>query len=236
MTQKVNDLEAGLSDLVTNGLDKQNEAVTDGTNVMKGFSKGITEGEAEARQSIIDAANSMLQAEKDFNGVHSPSTLYEQEGSYLMQGLANGITNNAYRVTDAIRAVVNELAGLVERGINNIIDKYNGVAAAINLNATETSVRANALSRVTIPRLAQGAVIPANREFLAVLGDQKSGKNLEAPVSLIRSIIRDELSRSNGGNGQTEAQLVLDGQVLGRIVYKLNKAETSRIGVNLVEG
>ena len=236
VTQKVNDLEAGLSDLVTNGLDKQNEAASDGTNVMTGFAQGITEGEAQARQAIVDAASGMLEAEKDFNGVHSPSTLYEQEGSYLMQGLANGITNNAYRVTDAIRAVVNELAGLVERGINNIIDKYNGVAAAINLNATETSVRANALSRVTIPRLAQGAVIPANREFLAVLGDQKSGKNVEAPESLIRSIIRDELSRSNGGNGQTEAQLVLDGQVLGRIVYKLNKAETSRIGVNLVEG
>ena len=68
------------------------------------------------------------------------------------------------------------------------------------------------------------------------MGDQKSGKNVEAPESLIRSIIRDEISRSNSGNGQTEAQLVLDGQVLGRIVYKLNKAETSRIGVNLVEG
>ena len=33
--------------------------------------------------------------------------------------------------------------------------------------------------------LAQGAVIPPNREFLAVLGDQRSGPNIEAPLSTI---------------------------------------------------
>lgn len=43
-----------------------------------------------------------------------------------------------------------------------------------------------------IPKLAQGAVIPPNREFLAVLGDQKAGRNLEAPESLIRQIVREE--------------------------------------------
>ena len=234
-TQKVNDLEAGLSDLVTNGLNKQNEAITDGTNVMAGFAQGITEGEEQARQAMVSAAGGVLEVEKAFNGVHSPSTLYEQEGSYLMQGLANGITNNAYLVTDAMRAVVNDLAGLVERGINNIIGKYNAVVAAINLNAEETGVYASAMSRVSIPRLAQGAVIPANREFLAVLGDQKSGTNIETPLSTMVQAFRQALSESGYGN-QSEAQLVLDGQVLGRIVYKLNKAETSRIGVNLVEG
>ena len=43
-----------------------------------------------------------------------------------------------------------------------------------------------------IPYLAQGAVIPPNREFLAVLGDQSSGNNIEAPESLIRKIVREE--------------------------------------------
>ena len=43
-----------------------------------------------------------------------------------------------------------------------------------------------------IPHLAQGAVIPPNREFMAVLGDQKHGRNLEAPEDLIRQIVREE--------------------------------------------
>lgn len=43
-----------------------------------------------------------------------------------------------------------------------------------------------------IPMLAQGAVIPANAPFTAVLGDQKNGKNLELPESLLRKIIKEE--------------------------------------------
>ena len=45
-----------------------------------------------------------------------------------------------------------------------------------------------------IPFLAKGAVIPANSPFVAVLGDQRSGNNIEAPERLIRQIMRDELA------------------------------------------
>lgn len=43
-----------------------------------------------------------------------------------------------------------------------------------------------------IPKLAQGAVLPANRPFLAQLGDQKNGTNLETPESLLRQIYAEE--------------------------------------------
>ena len=54
-----------------------------------------------------------------------------------------------------------------------------------------------------IPALAQGAVIPPNREFMAVLGDQRHGTNLEAPADLIRQIVREE------AGGSTEMLSVL---------------------------
>ena len=57
-----------------------------------------------------------------------------------------------------------------------------------------------------IPYLAQGAVIPPNREFLAVLGDQKHGTNLEAPEALIRKIVREE---SGGGGADRPIVFVL---------------------------
>ena len=82
-----------------------------------------------------------------------------------------------------------------------------------------------------IPYLAQGAVIPPNREFLAVVGDQKQGNNIEAPESLIRRIVREETA--NLGGGEQTVILQLDRDQLGKVVYKLNKAETRRIGVNL---
>ena len=51
-----------------------------------------------------------------------------------------------------------------------------------------------------MPYLATGAVIPPRSEFLAVLGDQKNGRNLEAPESLIRQIVREETGGKQGNN------------------------------------
>ena len=139
---------------------------------------------------------------------------------------------------DKAKSMVNGFIGALESGINFIL---SGVASLVNsvtglLNYIPgVNIPTADWGNVQLPRLAQGAVIPPNREFLAVLGDQKSGTNIETPLSTMVQAFRQALSESGYGN-QTEAQLVLDGQVLGRIVYKLNKAETSRIGVNLVEG
>lgn len=51
-----------------------------------------------------------------------------------------------------------------------------------------------------IPYLATGAVIPPNAPFMAVLGDQKKGTNIETPEKLLRQIIRDELGNKSGGS------------------------------------
>ena len=86
------------------------------------------------------------------------------------------------------------------------------------------------ISEVQIPRLARGAVIPPNREFMAVLGDQRSGNNLEAPEDLIRKIVREE---SGGGSAELLPLLqailsavkdghviLVDGAVFGRTAVR----------------
>lgn len=45
-----------------------------------------------------------------------------------------------------------------------------------------------------IPYLAQGAVIPPNKEFMAVLGDQSHGTNIEAPLDTIRQAVGEEFA------------------------------------------
>jgi hypothetical protein len=89
-----------------------------------------------------------------------------------------------------------------------------------------------------IPALARGAVIPPNREFLAVLGDQKSGTNIEAPTSEIESAVARGIQRSGmgGGNGDHTVILQIGEQEMGRVVYRLNNQQTQRIGVRLAEG
>ena len=71
------------------------------------------------------------------------------------------------------------------------------------------------LSKTPIPALAKGAVIPANKEFLAVLGDQKHGTNVEAPLDTIRQAseeavlnVLSKLGVMSGGNRE-EPRLIL---------------------------
>lgn len=75
------------------------------------------------------------------------------------------------------------------------------------------------IAPVSIPALAQGAVIPPNREFMAVLGDQRRGYNIEAPADLIRQMVIEGIQAAgvSGGNNQPiQVNVMLDKRVLAR--------------------
>ena len=122
-----------------------------------------------------------------------------------------------------------------------------GAVLKLGSNGTTSSGRSGGFSgRVSAPRLAledvpalaRGAVIPPNREFLAVLGDQKRGTNIEAPTSEIEAAVVRGIQRSgmNGGSGDHTVILQIGEQEMGRVMYRLNNPQTQRIGVRLSEG
>lgn len=59
-------------------------------------------------------------------------------------------------------------------------------------------------------------VIPPNRKFLAVLGDQKSGTNVEAPLSTIKQAVMEAMAQ--GSREPINVNLVVDGKTLARVV------------------
>lgn len=71
-----------------------------------------------------------------------------------------------------------------------------------------------------IPKLAAGAVLPPNKPFLALLGDQKSGTNVEAPLSTIEEAVENVLSRRGGAEGPVTIILRVGEQTLGRAVLR----------------
>lgn len=85
----------------------------------------------------------------------------------------------------------------------------------------------------SIPYLAQGAVIPPNREFMAVLGDQKSGTNIEAPLSTIEQAVRNVIG---GFGGKHTVIMEIDGREFGRVTYDAYNRESQRLGVSLGGG
>lgn len=101
--------------------------------------------------------------------------------------------------------------------------------------AAYQSLQVPPVSSVDLPRLASGAVIPPNREFLAVLGDQRQGMNIEAPAEMIRQMVADGIRAAGIGSGSRPQTVILQvgRRELGRVVYELNKEETQRVGVQL---
>lgn len=145
-------------------------------------------------------------------------------------------------VTDAFRTFINGLIGFVEgfvnffvRGINKIIDAVNKLSFDIPdiLGGGKIGFNLTRVSEIKLPRLAQGAVIPPNREFLAVLGDQKSGTNIETPLATMIQAFKTAMQDMNMSGGRNEAYLVLDDEILGKIIYQLYNKENRRVGVTL---
>lgn len=118
---------------------------------------------------------------------------WSDTGTALKEGLNGMITHFENFVNYCIPAV-----NRVIDAINSISSKGNGILSLFTIPS---------IPPVKLPRLATGAVIPPNREFMAVLGDQKSGNNIEAPEALIRRIVREESGR--GGGNQTDEQNAL---------------------------
>ena len=108
-------------------------------------------------------------------------------------------TLDGERIKQGIKGILNGIFQLAESAINMVIDGVagliNGIIGGIN-DIPGVYIPSVYLPRVSIPRLAGGAVIPPNREFMAILGDQTSGNNIEAPENLIRQIVREESSNT----------------------------------------
>ena len=135
------------------------------------------------------------------------------------------------------KTAINGLIGAIEKGINFIIKKINTLSWDVpdwvpGIGGEKWGFNFKAIK---IPRLAQGAVIPPNREFLAVLGDQKHGTNIEAPLQTIVDAFNIALQgNANYGGGNTEVVLEIDGREFGRAVVEQGNRENRRIGTRLV--
>lgn len=112
-------------------------------------------------------------------------------GGRIWSGIKEGIESTFRTVVNAIIRGMNAIIAVPFNKINSLLNalrvkSFLGISPFLNMWGV------NPLPVPQIPMLARGAVIPANRQFLAVLGDQRNGNNLEAPESLLRQIVREE--------------------------------------------
>lgn len=183
---------------------------------------------------IIDTIKNLFSSA--FDGIRTTVTnvinAIEQIFTGLVQfigGVFSGDWDLAWEgIKNIFKGAWNGIVSVIERAINLIIGGINRLLDGLQaLTAFELpdwlggysfkGINIPRISKVSIPRLAQGAVIPPNREFLAVLGDQRSGTNIEAPLDTIKQAVVEAMREVGGqGNGTITVVVNLDGREVAR--------------------
>lgn len=186
-----------------------------------------------AWKAVLEIIKTAAQAAFEFvkDKIIDPITEAKNKAVSLMKNLKNSFSDILDGIKNKFRSIFDSIVNIVKSPINGVIGMINSLldkvetaqnwiadvlSFSIDLPGWAQSLTGYSSFGISIgkwsipdlPYLASGAVIPPNREFMAVLGDQKSGTNIEAPEGLIRKIMREELSKmKNGGNYTFVAQL-----------------------------
>ena len=173
-----------------------------------------------------------LDFQRAFDGLQEITNSFANAGIALFEGavniiidLINGMING---VVTGINVVINALNS-IKFDVPDWVPIWGGKKFGINLSP----LTAPQIPKLSIPRLATGAVIPPNREFLAVLGDQKQGTNVEAPLETIKQAFREALAESGGSGKQMTVVLQVGRRELARTVVELSREEQQRVGMRI---
>lgn len=186
--------------------------------------------------ALVGNGDQLMQNFKDiFAGVvEFIDGLINQDVDKMLSGLWKMVKGTLNAVLTIVGSVVN----LIIRGLNWLIDKINRISFSVPdwvpvIGGKSWSANIPHAAEWNIPQLAQGAVIPPNREFLAVLGDQKSGTNIEAPLETIVQAFRQALAEQSVSGNERPIILMLDRRELGRAVVDVGNQESVRVGISL---
>lgn len=163
----------------------------------------------------------------------------------IISKLREGFGNVLDWIGEKFSSIFGGIETIVKNIVNHMIDMLNkllsGAADVINaladiLNATLGKVIPGWITiphvdAPQIPKLASGAVIPPNAAFLALLGDQRSGRNLEAPEELLRQIVREE----TGAGREVTVKFAGSLAPLLRELKPYIDKENTRVGLNLAK-
>ena len=170
----------------------------------------------------------------------------------LISGTISGNWSMAWNGLKTIfQGVVNGMIGMFNGLISGIVMGINAVIRAVNqvkltlpdwdvlgdLAGKSYSMKLQTVTAPQIPYLAKGAVLPANKPFLAMVGDQRHGTNVEAPLATIQeavALVMEDMIASNTAGQEMIAGVLKElleavmgirvgDEVIGRAVQRYNR-------------
>lgn len=214
-----------------------------GHYIIEGLLKGISEfigGIKDKFNEIKDLIVGKILEAKD--GAVQKAVEMKNRFLQIVDDIREKFRSGFDGLVDLVRSPVNRVIDMLNSLLNKVESAQNWIAEALSFSISlpgwaqdltgysSFGVSVPKWSLPNIPYLASGAVIPPNKEFMAVLGDQKHGNNIEAPESLIRRIVREETA-SSGGNTY-RIPIEVSGRKLTEIVIDEARLRQARNGEN----
>lgn len=182
--------------------------------------------------NIIDAVKNIISALKGvvlfIAGVFTGDWKKAWQGvKKIFKGVWDALVDIAKTPINLIIGLINGLTGAVEDALNWIINGINELSFTTpdwlpgDLGGQTFGFDLSQIDIPEIPKLAQGAVIPPNSEFLAVLGDQKRGTNIEAPLDTITQAVLQALVSYGGAGGNQKISVTIPLTLNGRTITQI---------------
>lgn len=136
-------------------------------------------------------------------------------------------------IKDIFSAIINSISSTIETFVNGASGLINGLIGAFNKITGIVGIPSiPEIPKLNLPKLATGAVIPPNAPFMAMLGDQKHGTNIEAPLDTIKQAVREVIG-GGAGNAPIHAHLYLDGKEVFETIIEQGRMQQASTGRNV---
>lgn len=167
---------------------------------------------------------------------HIAPVLTKEWWQNLAKKIGNGFISGIEGMINGVISMFEKMINWIVNGLNKIsfdvpewVPGIGGKKFGFNFSNVD-------FGRISIPRLATGAVIPPNSEFLAILGDQKRGTNIEAPLDTIKQAVAEVISEINMNNNGFSGTIVVPIIVNDREVLRVVRTAESILGKQTVYG
>lgn len=151
--------------------------------------KGMVAGKDPLWNIMLDKIKECWQGIKTFWNNHVAKVFTGQFWSELAKKAGNGLISGFEGYINSIISMFESMINWIVKGLNKISFDVPDWVPGIGGKKFGFNIPEAKFGRVSIPRLAQGAVLPPNRPFLSVVGDQRHGTNIEAPLETIQEAV-----------------------------------------------
>lgn len=175
----------------------------------------VSEGFSRVKETIVGKVNEAMNALRNGN--------WASIGSSIVNGLLSGLNSIFSKISNWASQVKNSLSNAIS-GFNQEASRFGNFGGGNTSGGGFSKMAAapQAYAAAQIPKLANGAVIPPNQQFLAILGDQRRGVNVEAPLATIKQALAETMREMGGMSGDiyVTVESVLDGRIVARNTVK----------------